>query len=121
LPGDSTPTQSGDKSAEAKFKEITKSYEVLPTPRNRQKYDQYGDHGSTPTSSPKQPGSVWKAVPGGRRCAYTESDYSDLGDLNSIFENLYRGFVLMAEATRRHPGKPKAAEYPIEVTLEEAV
>ena len=33
----------GDKSAEAKFKEINEAYEVLSDKQNRQKYDRYGD------------------------------------------------------------------------------
>ena len=33
----------GDKSAEAKFKEINEAYEVLSDSEKRKKYDQYGD------------------------------------------------------------------------------
>ena len=33
----------GDKSAEAKFKEINGAYEVLSNPEKRKKYDQFGD------------------------------------------------------------------------------
>ncbi|MCK5181355.1 MAG: J domain-containing protein, partial [Dehalococcoidia bacterium] len=33
----------GDKSAEAKFKEINAAYEVLSNPEKRKKYDQFGE------------------------------------------------------------------------------
>src|SRR3990172_4629185 len=34
----------GDKAAEARFKEINEAYEVLSSPDNRKKYDEYGEN-----------------------------------------------------------------------------
>src|SRR3977135_3884728 len=34
----------GDKSAEAKFKEVSEAYDVVGDPEKRKLYDQYGEH-----------------------------------------------------------------------------
>lgn len=45
----------GDKSAEAKFKDINEANEVLSDPEKRQKYDQFGQHWNQPIPDRSQP------------------------------------------------------------------
>jgi molecular chaperone DnaJ len=108
----------GNKSAEAKFKEINEAHEVLSNAQNRKKYDKYGDQWQHADEFEKAAqSSPWGSA---KQRTYTRSfDFGDLGDLGSIFENLYGG---MGTGTRRakRPTKPASVEHPIEVTLEEA-
>jgi len=76
-----------DKTAEARFKEIHRAYEVLSDAQKRKMYDQFG-HAGVGGGAP--PGG-WAAGPGGRR-VYTWSSaggpdipIEDLDDLFSVF------------------------------------
>jgi len=107
----------GDKSAEAKFKEINAAYEVLSDPEKRKKYDQFGDQWQYAEQFAKAggPGRVrWDFGTGG-----TTFEYADLSDLGDIFSSLFSdsgiGFRM-----RRGPQRGQDIESPIEVTLEEA-
>ena len=52
-PGSTIPTSiPGDKSAEAKFKEIQEAYAVLSDPKKRAQYDQFGFAGDRPPGGP---------------------------------------------------------------------
>ena len=42
----------GDKSAEAKFKEIQEAYSVLSDPKKKSQYDQFGFAGDVPPAAP---------------------------------------------------------------------
>ena len=47
----------GDKTAEARFKEIQEAYAVLSDPKKRAQYDQFGDLGGVPPGAgPAGPG-----------------------------------------------------------------
>jgi molecular chaperone DnaJ len=105
----------GDKSAEAKFKEIQEAYSVLSDPNKRAQYDQFGSAGDMP------PG----AGPGGSPSPGFEGfDFSDYGSssFRDFFENLFGG------AGARAGGGPEFAQergedlnYSMKVGFEDAI
>ncbi|MEJ2739087.1 MAG: DnaJ C-terminal domain-containing protein [Dehalococcoidia bacterium] len=108
----------GDKTSEAKFKEINEAHEVLSNAEKRKKYDRYGDQWEHADQfAGASQGHQQRPSGGGR--TYSNFDFGDLGDIGSIFDNLYRGFGNDPGATRQ-AAKPQSTEYPIEVSLEEA-
>jgi DnaJ-class molecular chaperone len=107
----------GDKSAEAKFKEINAAYEVLSNPEKRKKYDQFGDQWQYAEQFAQAGGREnvrWDFNRGG-----TAFEYGNLGDFGDIFSDLFGGFDTGA-GTRRRPQRGLDIDYPIEVSLEEA-
>ncbi len=109
----------GDKSAEAKFKEINEAYEVLSDKEKRQKYDQFGDQWQYADQFAKKGGrqrSVsWDFSPGG-----AQGFRSEEGDLDSLFSDLFQGFRTGTSSRRGRPRHGRNIEHPVEVTLEEA-
>ena len=107
----------GDKSAEARFKDINEAHEVLSDAEKRKKYDRFGDQWQHADQFAKAgQGAQGDFRRGG---TYTTSDFGDVGDLGSIFESVFQGFGTRSGTVRRS-GKPKGVEHPVEVTLEEA-
>ncbi len=113
----------GDKSAEARFKEINSAYDVLSNPEKRKKYDKYGDQWQYADQFEAQQGapfggsggfSGFKAGPG---ATYEFADLSDMGDLGDLF-GFARGFGTKTKT--RRPRRGQDIEYATEVTLEEA-
>lgn len=116
----------GDKTAEARFKEINEAFEVLSDPQKRQKYDQYGSDFENAEAfararqqSQQQSGSYGR---GARGTPFTTYESQDMGDLNDVFESLFRGMGGGGARTggRRASRKGQDIEHQIEVNLEEA-
>jgi len=107
----------GDKSAEARFKEINAAYEVLSNPEKRKKYDQFGEQWEYAEQFAKAGGQErvrWDFGQGG-----TTFEYGDLSDFGDIFSSLF-GDSGIGSRVRRGPQRGQDLESPIEVSLEEA-
>ena len=106
----------GDKSAEARFKEINTAYDVLSDPENRKKYDRFGENWQHAEQFAGQRGAP-HGFPG-QDANFEFADLSDLGDLSDLFGGFARGFGTRTKT--RRPRRGRDVEYPTEVTLEEA-
>jgi len=105
----------GDKSAEARFKEINAAYEVLSDTDKRRKYDRYGDqwqYADQIDQAQSQSAGRWSFGRGG---TFDPGDINLSGDLGDLFQGIFRGFG-------RRPGRQRGRDLqqPVEVTLEEA-
>lgn len=119
----------GDKSAEARFKDINTAYEVLSDTKKRKSYDKYGDKWQYADQLDAQQQGPFggfsnfsefaKKSGQGTRVQFVDfgdmGDYSDLGD---IFTTFARGAG--ARAAPQRPRRGRNVESPAEVTLEEA-
>lgn len=111
----------GEKSAEAKFKEIQAAYEVLSDTEKRVKYDQFG-HAWEHMGQPG-PGERWTArqQPQGTPYDFGGGGF-DVGDvdISDILGKVFGGFGGGRTSTQTPRRRGRDIEQPIEITLEEA-
>ena len=96
----------GDKSAEAKFKEVNEAYDILSDSQKRSRYDQFGHAGVDPNG-----------FSGGAGGFGTGFDF----DLSDIFDSFFGGgFGGKSQRTRNGPQKGADLKYSLEISFEEA-
>jgi curved DNA-binding protein len=133
----------GDKSSEDKFKELGEAYEVLSDPDKRKKYDQFGSQWQAYTRAGGQPQdfdwSQWAGQSmggqgaGGRGYARTVTPEEfeqmfgggaggGMGGFSDFFEALFGGLggATNTGTRTRRQARGQDAEYPLDITLEEA-
>ncbi len=109
----------GDKSAEARFKEINEAYEVISDAEKRRKYDHYGDQWQHADQFAKAGG---QGTPfGDYNSGGAQSFHFEGGnvDMDSIFGDLFRGQG-GGGGRRARSRRGQNVEYAIDVSLEEA-
>lgn len=108
----------GDKTAEARFKEIQEAYSVLSDPKKRAQYDQFGDLGGVPPGA--GPGGGPGAGPGG---GFEGFDFSDYGSstFRDFFENLFGGGAHGAGPAAGGPGRGEDLQYSMPLAFEDAI
>jgi molecular chaperone DnaJ len=110
----------GDKSAEARFKEIQEAYSVLNDPKKKAQYDQFGFVGDFPPGGPGAgPGPDVDFGPGFEGFDFSETGTSSIRDL---FENLFNvGGGRSGRQARRGPERGEDLHYGLTVGFEDAV
>ncbi|MCX7973350.1 MAG: molecular chaperone DnaJ [Candidatus Aminicenantes bacterium] len=100
----------GDKTAEAKFKEIQEAYSVLSDPKKRAQYDQFGYVGNVPPGA--EEASTFSGFEG--------FDFSDYGSatFRDIFESFFGGRVAR-QATE--PERGEDLHYTMKLGFEDAI
>jgi molecular chaperone DnaJ len=102
----------GDKTAEARFKEIQEAYAVLSDPKKRSQYDQFGRAGDMPPGAgPGRPGG-----PGFEGFDFSGSGSSTFRDFFDLF-----GGGRGAEPAMGGPERGEDLHYTMEISFEDAI
>ncbi len=101
----------GDKSAEEKFKEINKAYEVLKDPQKKAAYDQYGS------------AAFENGMGGGPGAGFNSNgfdfNFGGEGGFSDIFSDIFSDFMGGGRSTQKST-KGQDLRYDMVITLEEA-
>ncbi len=100
----------GDKTAEAKFKEISEAHEILSDPEKRAKYDQFGHAAFDPSFGAGGAGGFGGGFGG----------FGGFGDVGDIFETFFGGGFGGRSGSSNRPQKGEDIELTLTVTFEEA-
>ncbi len=104
----------GDKASEEKFKQINEAYSVLSDPENRKRYDKYGDNW-------KHADRIEEAEANGRRSgSFRWNNFSGNDPFVSFESDPSGAFRHLFTDLGQAPSRPRAPEYPVSISLEEA-
>ena len=118
----------GDKTAEAKFKEINQAYEVLSDNQKRSQYDQFGAAGAQGFGAGGFGGSGFGG--GGAQgfdpnnfdfSQFNSSAGGDMGGFADIFETFFGQQGGRSRRKKRGPSEGEHIEFELNITFEEAV
>ena len=111
----------GDKSAEAKFKEINEAHEILSDSEKHRKYDQYDpDASGWQYVDPNIFGMGAQGTPFHGFNSNKAQSFRYESDIDSLFGGMFHGFSSRTASHRARPKRGRDIDYPVKITLEEA-